>query len=74
MRHRKPSEIRIPKKCSICRKHGTFKSHTGLRPPDQGALWEGTKMDPSSLIGAPLGLGLLLALGGLIVVMNYLSH
>ena len=31
-------------------------------------------MDASLLIGGPLGLGLLLALGGLIVVMNYLSH
>jgi hypothetical protein len=35
---------------------------------------EGAKMDPSLLIGAPLGLGLLLALGGLMVVMSYLSQ
>jgi hypothetical protein len=31
-------------------------------------------MDPTLLIGAPLGLGLLLALGGLMVVMTYLSQ
>jgi hypothetical protein len=35
---------------------------------------EGAKMDASLLIGAPLGLGLLLALGGLMVVMSYLSQ
>jgi hypothetical protein len=31
-------------------------------------------MDASLLIGAPLGLGLMLALGGLMVVMSYLSQ
>jgi hypothetical protein len=31
-------------------------------------------MDSSLLIGAPLGLGILLALGGVMVVMNYLSQ
>jgi hypothetical protein len=31
-------------------------------------------MESTLLIGAPLGLGLLLALGGLMVVMTYLSQ
>jgi hypothetical protein len=43
----------------------------GLGAPQNG---EGAKMDASLLIGAPLGLGLLLALGGLMVVMSYLSQ
>jgi hypothetical protein len=35
---------------------------------------EGTTMDASLLIGAPLGLGLLLALGVVMVVMNHFSQ
>ena len=32
------------------------------------------RMDASLVIGAPLGLGLLIALGGVLVMMAYLSH
>jgi len=32
------------------------------------------KMESSLLIGAPLGLGILLALGGVMVVMTYLNQ
>jgi hypothetical protein len=48
----------------------------GARPPEIGPrvkTGKARKMD-ALLIGAPLGLGLLLALGGVMVVMSYLSQ
>ena len=45
----------------------------GARPPEIRETGKARKMD-ALLIGAPLGLGLLLALGGVMVVMSYLSQ
>jgi hypothetical protein len=61
------------KTVNFCCNRGTFK------PQEAAADWarqnaKGMKMDASVLIGAPLGLGILLALGGLMVVMTYLSQ
>ena len=67
----------LRKRVSIRRKRGIFKSHRGGAPPPEIGprvkTGKARKMD-ALLIGAPLGLGLLLALGGVMVVMSYLNQ
>jgi hypothetical protein len=57
-----------------CRNGGTFKSHRpSSRSSDESVKGEGG-MDGSLLIGAPIGLGVLLAAGIVMVVMSYLTQ
>jgi len=59
------------KRDSICRKHGTFKSQR-RRPRESGASkWGSTRWIPACWSERRSGL---LALGGVMVVMNYLSQ
>ena len=57
-----------------CRNRGAFKSQD---PPLSVVGWvrvRGGVMDGSLLIGAPIGLGVLLAAGIVMVVMSYLTQ
>jgi hypothetical protein len=72
MRHRRCSNLLIPENVIPFAAHVVLSNGThGLGARQNG---EGAKMDASLLIGAPLGLGLLFALGGLMVVMSYISR
>src|SRR5215468_5543289 len=57
-----------------CRNRDAFKSHRPAFRRWGRVAMRRHEMDASLLIGAPLGLGILLALGILMVVMSYLSQ
>ena len=56
-----------------CRNRGAFKSHRPRSQSLDGCV-RGGAMDGSLLIGAPIGLGVLLAAGIVMVVMSYLTQ
>jgi hypothetical protein len=62
---------RVPDSAPIAALSRRIGRHQNLLTKREGA---NTQMDTSLMIGAPLGLGILIALGILFVVMSYLTQ
>jgi len=66
---------RAHSRIAVCRNRDAFKSHKAPTAGQGARIAMGRhEMDASVLIAAPLGLGILLALGILMVAMSYLSQ